>query len=49
MLFFYYSVVIGRLIHVHLIDLKFSQDDLSVLLNLYDVSIVKIVLMVICY
>ena len=44
-----YLVVIGRLIHVHLKDLKFSQDDLSVLLNLYDVSIVKIVLMVICY
>ena len=44
-----YLVVIGRLIHVNLKDLKFSQDDLSVLLNLYDVSIVKIFLMVICY
>lgn len=47
-----YLVVIGRLIHVNLKDeiwnLK-SQDDLSVLLNLYDVSIVKIFLIVICY
>ena len=44
-----YLVVIGRLIRVNLKDLKFSQDDLSVLLNLYDVSIVEIVLMVIGY
>ena len=38
-----------RLNYVHLKVLEFSQDKLLVLLNLYDISIVKIVLMVICY